>query len=70
VLGEASWSPGQFGPVPVQNSATSHAPAATRHWKVSGRKESLGQKSEFPEQVSATSHTSTAARQTVPAGFF
>src|SRR5207302_642448 len=36
-------SAGQLGPLPVQNSATSHSPAAARHWVVTGAKASTGQ---------------------------
>src|SRR5205823_13806512 len=55
---------------PVQLSARSHAPAATRHTVLAGWKASAGQAALVPSQVSGTSQTPAAARHTVPAAAF
>src|SRR3989454_122717 len=60
-------SAGQSGPLPGQNSATSHSPADARHCVVAGTKVSAGQVLLVPVHVSATSHTPATGRHTVPA---
>src|SRR5262245_59268966 len=57
-------SAGQFGPEPVQVSATSHVPALGRHTVEEGAKASAGQLLPTPSQLSATSQTPAAARHT------
>src|SRR3954470_18983998 len=56
---------GQFAELPVQDSATSHTPAAGRHTLLALRKVSAGQEAEPPLQFSAWSHTPADGRQTV-----
>src|SRR5206468_2589863 len=60
-------SAGQFGPLPGQNSATSHSPPDARHWVAPEAKASAGQLVLTPSQLSAESQTPAEARQTAPA---
>src|SRR5206468_2988316 len=60
-------SAGQFGPLPGQNSATSHSPPDARHWVAPEAKASAGQLVLTPSQLSAGSQTPAEARQTAPA---
>jgi hypothetical protein len=60
----AKASLGQTAPSPVQVSATSHGPAASRHGMVLGANASEGQVALTPLQVSATSQVSAAPRHT------
>ena len=53
--------------MPVQLSATSHAPAAAWQTVPAAVSTSAGQAAELPVQVSATSHAPAASRQTMPA---
>jgi hypothetical protein len=59
---------GQIGLAPVQDSATSHVPAAARQTVVLGASASAGQTSELPVQRSARSQSPVAARHTAVAG--
>src|SRR5205085_5924866 len=59
-------SAGQSGPVPVQCSARSQAPAAERQVTVLEAKLSLGQVALPPLQVSMTSQEPAELRQVVP----
>src|SRR5439155_117129 len=52
-------SVGQLAALPVQNSATSHSPAAARHCEVEPTKVSAGQVVLFPGQNSTMSHGPT-----------
>lgn len=61
-------SVGHAAAVPLQSSATSHAPVASRHSVVSGANVSGGQVSLVPSHVSALSHGPAAGRHSVPAG--
>jgi hypothetical protein len=63
-------SVGQAAPVPVQDSATSHSPAAARHWIVEAEKTSAGHALLVPLQFSAMSQVPTDARHTVLDGSF
>src|SRR5207249_2740348 len=58
-------SVGQLTDVPVQDSATSHSPAAARQVVVEGASASAGHVLAVPLQVSATSQGPADARQTV-----
>jgi hypothetical protein len=58
-------SVGQLTDVPVQDSATSHSPAAVRHVVVDGERASAGHVLLVPLQVSAVSQGPADARQTV-----
>ena len=60
-------SGGQLGP-PAQLSATSHAPADTRHTVPTDEYASPGHAPFVPSQTSARSHVPFAARHTVLAG--
>src|SRR6185436_18843941 len=60
-------SAGQFAPVPVQNSATSHSPVAARHSTLLGLNSSAGQVGLTPSHASARSQSPAVARHTVPA---
>ena len=60
-------SAGHAAAVPVQVSATSHAPALTRQVTVFAAKASAGHVNAVPLQTSAVSQGPAAARQVVPA---
>ena len=55
-------SAGHAADDPVQDSATSHTPAAPRHCVVAGAKTSVGQSFAVPSQNSATSQAPAEAR--------
>lgn len=63
----ATASAGQSGELPVQLSATSHAPPARRHTVEAGASVSAGHARSVPLQRSSTSHAPAEARHSVPA---
>ena len=63
-------SVGQVADVPVQDSATSHSPAAARHCTVDAERTSVGHVLLVPLQLSAMSQEPADARQTVLDGSF
>ena len=68
VPGDLSASAGHAADVPVQVSATSHAPAAVRQVVVAAANPSAGHAADVPGHFSATSHVPADARQVVVAG--